>query len=215
MTTTLVLPQIEATTSPWAVGARTLPLLSNVSEMSGFVGVPSLPATNAQGGTTLLFTAGWTQSNRFLNQPEIRAFSSGWTGVLEVWDSTTGLDAEPSYTTNVVMSTGHTARFDLYLSSNQSCQTIKDATNNAIATKCFSANNYGTSYTENWTELEAYDTVSSDFSAMDGTISFTSVQQYVNGVGSPISMTGSTYNSPPCTSASGGSGSLSITLTNC
>jgi len=212
LSTTLVLPQVEATSSPWAAGARTS-LSSNVSEISGFVGVPHLPASNAQNGNTLLWTGGWSQSARYLNQPEIRAFSSGWTGVFEVFDASTGLDAENSVTSNVVMSTGDTARFDLYLSSNQSCQTVKDATTNAIATKCFSANNYGSTYTINWTELEAYSTTSSDFSAMDGTTSFTSVKQYVSGVGS--SMTGSTYFSPSCVSASGGTGSLDITLTSC
>lgn len=209
----IVLPEALATTSWLTIGQASTS--ASATELSGFVSVPHSPGSGAL-GITELFLGGWSSSGHsYLNQPQIVPITSSyWRGYMEVYDQQCGCDAEMKFQTNVTPVQSDTVRFDAYLSSGQSCQTVKDASTGATATHCFSAHTYGSTYNTAWASLESTDYTSTDWTPMDGTISFTNINQYVSGVSSHPSFSMQTQNSPPscATGGSGGSGSTSITL---
>ncbi|MBI1829401.1 MAG: hypothetical protein HY222_03105 [Thaumarchaeota archaeon] len=215
MSSAITVPQAMATT-PWKQGGVAT-TSSSATELSGFITEPSLPNSGAR-PNTFLYLGGWSlHTDNYLNQPDITALSAGWTGFMEVYDLNCNCDPEVKYQSNVTPSVGDSIRFDVYLTSaGNSCQTVKDASTGATATHCFSVHNYGTTFNTAEADLESYDSTSSDFHPMDGTITYTNINQYVSGASSHPIFQASSYNTPPsCLSSTAGSGTVSITLTNC
>ncbi|MGI0058231.1 MAG: hypothetical protein ACREBJ_00555, partial [Nitrosotalea sp.] len=212
---TMVLPQAMAATYWWDAGQAFTN--TSASELSSFANVPAEPTGLAKSDITGLWIGGWSQSSSILNQPEIRPVGSNyWAGYLEVYNGTSDADAESTVITNVQLSPTDTVRYDVYLSSGSSCQTVKNASTGATATHCFSAHNYGTTFSSADATLEGHEWTSSDYTSMDGTITFTTFNQYVSGVSSSPSFSTTTVNSPPnCMGGSGGSGTVSLTLNGC
>lgn len=216
----LVLPNAFAAV-PWHKGGQANPL-SNTNEMASDVNYVKPPGPNARQPVqdTLYWIGGWSDGsfgNVYLSQPQFRAWTSTyWKAAFEVFDQTNNRDAEPIYLTNVHLFAGQSANLDVYLTGGGlSCQTVVNQANGAMASNCFSARNYGTTFWGLDAKLESYSENPADFANIDDTIHFTNIHAWQSGTSYTPSFVEATVNFPPsCITSTAGTGWVNV-FVNC